>query len=166
MAWFHLICCNVTVVMAHITVSVPVAKGHIDLRMKAEAERVTHGEKVDGHYLTYYLSQTKLPMKTIYSNVTELLLAGVDTVRTTPPSSSSSGFCCRSTNFKNPFVPCLFPDLQHNVLVLVWAVPSPWGAGLTPMRGAECNGGSKHTRGSRCGSHAAPEGHSQRSAQV
>lgn len=49
--------------------------------MAVEAEKVSRGEKVKGRYLTYFLSQTGLPMKTVYSNVTELLLAGVDTVR-------------------------------------------------------------------------------------
>lgn len=68
----------------------PTAKGHIDQRMAAEAEKVARGEKVEGRYLTYYLSQTNLPMKTVYGNVTELLLAGVDTVG---PSSSSSLAC-------------------------------------------------------------------------
>lgn len=58
----------------------PSAKGHIDQRMTAEAEKISRGEKVQGRYLTYFLSQTGLPMKTVYSNVTELLLAGVDTV--------------------------------------------------------------------------------------
>lgn len=66
------------------------AKGHIDQRLTAEAEKVARGEKVEGRYLTYFLSQTGLPMKTVYSNVTELLLAGVDTVRTSSLSSSSS----------------------------------------------------------------------------
>lgn len=64
--------------------SVSSAKGHIDQRMTAEAEKISRGEKVQGRYLTYYLSQTGLPMKTVYSNVTELLLAGVDTVGTIP----------------------------------------------------------------------------------
>lgn len=59
----------------------PPAKGHIDQRMTAEAEKVARGEEVEGRYLTYFLSRTGLPMKTVYSNVTELLLAGVDTVR-------------------------------------------------------------------------------------
>lgn len=49
--------------------------------MTAETEKVARGEKVEGRYLTYFLTQTGLPMKTVYSNVTELLLAGVDTVR-------------------------------------------------------------------------------------
>ncbi|KAM4588736.1 25-hydroxyvitamin D-1 alpha hydroxylase, mitochondrial [Odontesthes bonariensis] len=59
------------------------AKGHIDQRVAAEAEKIARGEKVEGHYLTYFLSQTGLPMKTVYSNVTELLLAGVDTISST-----------------------------------------------------------------------------------
>ncbi|XP_053724172.1 25-hydroxyvitamin D-1 alpha hydroxylase, mitochondrial [Synchiropus splendidus] len=59
------------------------AKGHIDQRLTAEAERINRGEKVEGRYLTYFLSQTELPMKTVYSNVTELLLAGVDTISST-----------------------------------------------------------------------------------
>lgn len=36
---------------------------------------------MEGRYLTYYLSQAGMPLKSVYSNVTELLLAGVDTVR-------------------------------------------------------------------------------------
>lgn len=70
--------------------SVPSAKGHIDQRMTAEAEKISRGEKVQGRYLTYFLSQTGLPMKTVYSNVTELLLAGVDTVgaASSPPAPS------------------------------------------------------------------------------
>uniref|UniRef100_A0A669E873 Cytochrome P450, family 27, subfamily B, polypeptide 1 n=1 Tax=Oreochromis niloticus TaxID=8128 RepID=A0A669E873_ORENI len=59
------------------------AKDHIDQRLTAEADKVARGEKVEGHYLTYFLSQTGLPMKTVYSNVTELLLAGVDTISST-----------------------------------------------------------------------------------
>ncbi|XP_035243183.1 25-hydroxyvitamin D-1 alpha hydroxylase, mitochondrial [Anguilla anguilla] len=56
------------------------AKGHIDQRLQEEAERLARGEEVEGRYLTYYLSQQGLPLKTVYSNVTELLLAGVDTI--------------------------------------------------------------------------------------
>lgn len=56
------------------------AKGHIDKRMAEVSERINQGEKVEGKYLTYYLAQEKLSMKSIYGNVTELLLAGVDTV--------------------------------------------------------------------------------------
>ncbi|XP_067096219.1 25-hydroxyvitamin D-1 alpha hydroxylase, mitochondrial [Osmerus mordax] len=56
------------------------AKGHIDQRLKEEAEKLARGEEVKGRYLTYFLSRTGLPMKAIYSNITELLLAGVDTI--------------------------------------------------------------------------------------
>ncbi|XP_017271225.1 25-hydroxyvitamin D-1 alpha hydroxylase, mitochondrial [Kryptolebias marmoratus] len=59
------------------------AKSHIDQRMAADAKKVARGESVEGHYLTYFLSQTNLPMKTVYSNITELLLAGVDTISST-----------------------------------------------------------------------------------
>nr|XP_025035711.1 25-hydroxyvitamin D-1 alpha hydroxylase, mitochondrial [Pelodiscus sinensis] len=59
------------------------AKGHIDKRMAEVAEKVSRGETVDGKYLTYYLAQEKLSMKSIYGNVTELLLAGVDTISST-----------------------------------------------------------------------------------
>uniref|UniRef100_A0A8C7DVE4 Cytochrome P450 family 27 subfamily B member 1 n=1 Tax=Naja naja TaxID=35670 RepID=A0A8C7DVE4_NAJNA len=59
------------------------AKGHIDKRMAEVSERIIQGEKVEGKYLTYYLAQEKLSMKSIYGNVTELLLAGVDTISST-----------------------------------------------------------------------------------
>ncbi|XP_077430308.1 25-hydroxyvitamin D-1 alpha hydroxylase, mitochondrial isoform X2 [Vanacampus margaritifer] len=58
------------------------AKSHIDQHLK-EAERKSKCQEVKGHYLAYFLSQTDLPMKTIYSNITELLLAGVDTISCT-----------------------------------------------------------------------------------
>ncbi|KAL0978269.1 hypothetical protein UPYG_G00168210 [Umbra pygmaea] len=56
------------------------AKDHIDKRLIEEAEKLARGEKVEGRYLTYFLTRTGLPMKTVYSNITELLLAGVDTI--------------------------------------------------------------------------------------
>uniref|UniRef100_A0A8C5FBL2 25-hydroxyvitamin D-1 alpha hydroxylase, mitochondrial n=1 Tax=Gadus morhua TaxID=8049 RepID=A0A8C5FBL2_GADMO len=59
------------------------AKGHIDERLQKDAANMARGEKVEGNYLTYYLTQAGLPMKTVYSNVTELLLAGVDTISST-----------------------------------------------------------------------------------
>jgi len=64
---------------------------------------------------------------------------------------------------------CTFPapsDLQHHVLVVVRAVPSPRGAGIAPGWGVERAGGSKHPGSKGCGPHASPEGHSQRSAEV
>lgn len=57
------------------------AKGHIDRRLKEEEEKLVDGQEVEGRYLTYFLSRAGMPMKSVYSNVTELMLAGVDTVR-------------------------------------------------------------------------------------
>ncbi|KAG7318746.1 hypothetical protein KOW79_017220 [Hemibagrus wyckioides] len=59
------------------------AKGHIDQRLKEEEEKLVRGEEVEGRYLTYFLSRAGMPMKSVYSNVTELLLAGVDTISST-----------------------------------------------------------------------------------
>ncbi|GAB0201388.1 25-hydroxyvitamin D-1 alpha hydroxylase, mitochondrial-like [Grus japonensis] len=56
------------------------AKGHIDRRVAEAAERGGPAEKT---CLTDHLAQEKVPMKTIYGNVTELLLAGVDTISST-----------------------------------------------------------------------------------
>ncbi|XP_020381049.2 25-hydroxyvitamin D-1 alpha hydroxylase, mitochondrial [Rhincodon typus] len=59
------------------------AKGHIDRRMAEIQQKVARKEPIEGKYLTYFLSSQNLPMKTIYGNVTELLLAGVDTISST-----------------------------------------------------------------------------------
>ncbi|TUW50395.1 25-hydroxyvitamin D-1 alpha hydroxylase, mitochondrial [Bagarius yarrelli] len=59
------------------------AKGHIDQRLREEEEKLKRGEEVEGRYLTYFLSRAGMPMKSVYSNVTELLLAGVDTISST-----------------------------------------------------------------------------------
>lgn len=56
------------------------AKGHIDRRMVEVQHKLARSQPVEGTYLTYFLSTQKLPMRTIYGNITELLLAGVDTV--------------------------------------------------------------------------------------
>ncbi|XP_028943399.1 25-hydroxyvitamin D-1 alpha hydroxylase, mitochondrial-like, partial [Antrostomus carolinensis] len=56
------------------------AKGHIDRRVAEVAER---GEPAEKTCLTDHLAWEKVPMKVIYGNVTELLLAGVDTISST-----------------------------------------------------------------------------------
>nr|XP_061813979.1 25-hydroxyvitamin D-1 alpha hydroxylase, mitochondrial isoform X1 [Nerophis lumbriciformis] len=58
------------------------AKGHIDQRLR-EAAKENNGDKMEGNYIAYFLSKTDLPIKTVYSNITELLLAGVDTISST-----------------------------------------------------------------------------------
>ncbi|XP_032871502.1 25-hydroxyvitamin D-1 alpha hydroxylase, mitochondrial isoform X3 [Amblyraja radiata] len=59
------------------------AKGHIDRRMVEVQHKLARSQPVEGTYLIYFLSTQKLPMRTIYGNVTELLLAGVDTISST-----------------------------------------------------------------------------------
>eukprot|EP00062_Callorhinchus_milii_P025751 gi/632987078/ref/XP_007910592.1/ PREDICTED: 25-hydroxyvitamin D-1 alpha hydroxylase, mitochondrial [Callorhinchus milii] len=59
------------------------AKGHIDRRMAEIKEKLSRRKAIEGKYLTYFLSCQNLSMRTIYGNVTELLLAGVDTISST-----------------------------------------------------------------------------------
>lgn len=48
--------------------------------MEIIRQRVDNNQEVEGEYLTYLLSNTQMSTKDIYGSVTELLLAGVDTV--------------------------------------------------------------------------------------
>ncbi|MEQ2182702.1 hypothetical protein GOODEAATRI_024984 [Goodea atripinnis] len=52
----------------------------IDKKMEEIQQRVENNQTVEGEYLTYLLSNTKMSTKDVYASVTELLLAGVDTV--------------------------------------------------------------------------------------
>ncbi|XP_040437497.1 25-hydroxyvitamin D-1 alpha hydroxylase, mitochondrial [Falco naumanni] len=56
------------------------AMGHIDRRVAAVA---APGGPVAGTCVTDHLAREKVPMRSIYGNVTELLLAGVDTISST-----------------------------------------------------------------------------------
>lgn len=59
----------------------PAARGHVDRRVAGAAERMSRGELAEQKCLTDQLVREEVPMRDIYGNVTELLLAGVDTVR-------------------------------------------------------------------------------------
>lgn len=86
------------------------AKALIDRRMAEVEAQVRRGEPTEGMYLTYLLSSDKLSRAEVYITVTELLLGGVDTVRSVGtglvvwfsflPADASAGFtlcdtvCC------------------------------------------------------------------------
>ncbi|KAK5619743.1 hypothetical protein CRENBAI_008090 [Crenichthys baileyi] len=52
---------------------------HVDKRFKDIKAQVEKGEKVKGGLLTHMLTTMELSLEEIYANVTEMLLAGVDT---------------------------------------------------------------------------------------
>lgn len=54
---------------------------HVDKRLKQIESQLQRGEKVTGGLLTYILVANEMSIEEIYANVTEMLLAGVDTVR-------------------------------------------------------------------------------------
>ncbi|XP_040399726.1 25-hydroxyvitamin D-1 alpha hydroxylase, mitochondrial [Cygnus olor] len=59
------------------------AKGHVDRRVAGAAERLSRGEPAEHKCLTDHLVREEVSMRDIYGNVTELLLAGVDTISST-----------------------------------------------------------------------------------
>lgn len=60
------------------------AKTLIDKKLEMIQQRVDNKQDVEGEYLTYLLSNTQMSTKDVYGSVTELLLAGVDTVNGIP----------------------------------------------------------------------------------
>lgn len=52
----------------------------IDKKMEVIQQRVENNQEVEGEYLTYLLSNAQMSTKDVYGSITELLLAGVDTV--------------------------------------------------------------------------------------
>lgn len=52
----------------------------IDKKMEFIQQCLDNNKEVKGEYLTYLLSNTEMSIKDVYGNITELLLAGVDTV--------------------------------------------------------------------------------------
>lgn len=59
----------------------PAAQTLIDKRIAEIKAQVSSGEPVEGMYLTYLLSCDKLSRAEVNISVTELMLGGVDTVR-------------------------------------------------------------------------------------
>lgn len=53
---------------------------HVDKRFKEIKSQLERGEEVKGGLLTHMLIAKEMSVEEIYANVTEMLLAGVDTV--------------------------------------------------------------------------------------
>lgn len=61
----------------------PEGQIHVDNKLKALQSQLDQGE-VNGGLLTYLLVSKELTLEEIYANMTEMLLAGVDTVSLLP----------------------------------------------------------------------------------
>lgn len=53
---------------------------HIDRKLSEIKQKVDRGEEVKGGLLTHMLVTKEMNLEEIYANMTEMLLAGVDTV--------------------------------------------------------------------------------------
>uniref|UniRef100_A0A8B9TEA8 Cytochrome P450 family 27 subfamily B member 1 n=1 Tax=Anas platyrhynchos TaxID=8839 RepID=A0A8B9TEA8_ANAPL len=67
------------------------AKRHVDRRVAGAAGRMSRGEPLEQRCLTDQLVREDVPMRDIYGNVTELLLAGVDTALPRHPQQRPRG---------------------------------------------------------------------------
>lgn len=87
--WLHSVltdiiqCSNYLFFLHHFYAPV-LAKKLIDKKLEMIQQRVDNKQDVEGEYLTYLLSNTQMSTKDVYGSVTELLLAGVDTVNGIP----------------------------------------------------------------------------------
>lgn len=52
----------------------------IDRKMEFIQQRLDDNQNVEGEYLTYLLANAQMSIKDVYGSISELLLAGVDTV--------------------------------------------------------------------------------------
>ncbi len=55
--------------------------------MESIQQRLDNNQNVEGEYLTYLLLNPQMSIKDVYGNITELLLAGVETVKLIPNQS-------------------------------------------------------------------------------
>lgn len=62
----------------------PKGQIHVDNKLKAIQSQLDQGEVVNGGLLTHLLVSKELTLEEIYANMTEMLLAGVDTVSLLP----------------------------------------------------------------------------------
>lgn len=57
---------------------------HVDKRLSEIKKKMEKGEEIKGGLLTHMLVTREMNLEEIYANMTEMLLAGVDTVRIGP----------------------------------------------------------------------------------
>lgn len=57
---------------------------HVDKKLSDIKKKMKRGEEIKGGLLTHMLVTREMNLEEIYANMTEMLLAGVDTVRTGP----------------------------------------------------------------------------------
>ncbi len=57
---------------------------HVDKRLSDIKKELEKGKEIKGGLLTHMLVTREMNLEEIYANMTEMLLAGVDTVRTGP----------------------------------------------------------------------------------
>lgn len=62
------------------SISAFTATNLIDKKMESIQQRLDNNQDVEGEYLTYLLQNRQLSIKDVYGSISELLLAGVDTV--------------------------------------------------------------------------------------
>lgn len=57
---------------------------HVDRKLSEIKRKMERGEEIKGGLLTHMLVTREMNLEEIYANMTEMLLAGVDTVRIDP----------------------------------------------------------------------------------
>lgn len=131
----------------------------VQKKMEEIQNKVDLQQDVEGAYLTHLLLSEKMTVTEILGSITELLLAGVDTVsvqRRGGGALSSGPF-----NLRSPV-----SDLQHHLLGTLPAGPEPQHPRPVVPRSGECLPWEQVARQRRHRSDAVSEGRHQRDATV
>lgn len=64
---------------------------HVDKKLSEVKRKMERGEEIKGGLLTHMLVTREMSVEDIYANMTEMLLAGVDTVRIDLWDAGSAG---------------------------------------------------------------------------
>lgn len=103
--------------------------------MEVLQQRLDDNQDVEGQYLAYLLSNTQMSMKDVYGNISELLLAGVDTVKKSLAFMLISVRISLSLSLSVDIMTCFCcQDLQHPHMDFAPAVQEPSSSGQTLRR--------------------------------